>query len=49
MVKQYRKGLCLDCGDEWEEDGTPIVCPECGSLDVKDGGSAYAAERRMGA
>ena len=28
------KGVCRDCGDEWRERSTPVICPECHSLNV---------------
>lgn len=27
-------GLCSSCGDVWQEDETPTVCPECGFTGV---------------
>lgn len=27
-------GLCTACGDVWEEDDRPSVCPECGFTGV---------------
>lgn len=31
-----RRGECRDCGDEWTEDDYIVVCPECGSLNVRE-------------
>lgn len=27
-------GLCTACGDQWQEDEKPSVCPECGFTGV---------------
>ena len=35
--EQTYRGACLNCGDEWEEDERPTICPECHSTDVMNG------------
>lgn len=34
MATDYWTGLCTSCGDQWEEDERPVVCPECGFTGV---------------